>query len=70
MNLVTIFRTFNPAEADLVRSRLEAAEFLVTLVHDQAALGLEGGALAAGGILVQVPEAEAEEAKALIDSSL
>jgi hypothetical protein len=63
---VTIFRTFNPAEADVVRSRLEASEFHVTLTHDQAALGVEGGPLAAGGILVQVPESEADEARALI----
>jgi hypothetical protein len=69
MNPVTVFRSFNPAEADVVRSRLEAAEFLVTLAHDQAALGLEGGPLAAGGILVQVPEEEAEEARALLASA-
>ncbi len=52
----------------MVRSRLEAAEFLVTLLHDQSALGLEGGPLAAGGILVQVPEEEAEEARALLQA--
>ena len=67
MKPVTVFRSFNLAEADVVRSRLEAAEFLVTIIHDQAALGLEGGPLAAGGILVQVPEEEAEDARALID---
>jgi len=68
MNPVTIFRTFDPAEADVVRSRLEASEFRVTMIHDQAALGLEGGPLAAGGILLQVPEEEADEARALIQA--
>jgi hypothetical protein len=66
MNLVTVFRTFNPGEAELIRSRLDAAQFDVTLTHDLASLSLEGYALAAGGILVQVPEGEAEEARALL----
>lgn len=69
MTLVTIHRSFNPAEADLIRSRLEAAEFPVTLAHDFAALNLEGYALTAGGILVQVPEDRADEAKALLAST-
>lgn len=70
MKLVTISRAFNPAEADLVRSRLEAADFLVTLVHDTAVLSLEGYALAAGGILVQVPEEEAAEAREFLAAGL
>ena len=68
MNLVTVFRTFNVGEAELIRSRLDAAEFDVTLTHELAALSIEGYALGAGGILVQVPEDEAEEAKALINA--
>ena len=66
MELVTVFRTFNPGEAELIRSRLDAAEFDVTLKHDLASLSLEGYALAAGGILVQVPETEAQDAKELL----
>ena len=66
MNLVTVFRTFNPGEAELIRSRLDAAEFDVTLTHELASLSFEGYALGAGGILVQVPEDEAEEAKELL----
>jgi hypothetical protein len=69
MNLVTVHRSFNPAEADLIRSRLQAADFNVTLTHDLAAINLEGYALSAGGILVQVPEDEAEAARELIASS-
>ena len=66
MKLVTIHRSFNPAEADLIRSRLEAAQFQVFVAHADAALSLEGYALTAGGILVQVPEDQAEEAMALL----
>ena len=66
MELVTVFRTFNPGEAELIRSRLDAAEFDVTLTHDLASLSLEGYALAAGGILVQVPDTEAQDAKELL----
>jgi hypothetical protein len=66
MNLVTVFRTFNVGEAELIRSRLDAAEFDVTLTHELAALSMDGYALGAGGILVQVPENEAESARALL----
>jgi hypothetical protein len=66
MKLVTVFRTFNPAEAELVRSRLDAAGFDTNLKHDLAALSMDGYALAAGGILVEVPEDQAEDAKALL----
>jgi len=63
MQLVTISRAFNPAEAHLVRSRLEAAGFHPIVTHELASLGLEGYAMAAGGILVQVPDDEEAEAK-------
>ena len=66
MNLVTVHRSFNFADADLVRSRLEAAEFDVAIMHDLAAISMEGYALGAGGVLVQVPDDEAEEARAFL----
>jgi hypothetical protein len=66
MPLVTVFRTFNPAEAQLIRSRLEAAGFLAMVQHELSALSMDGYALAAGGVLVQVPDDVAEEAKALL----
>lgn len=66
MNLTTIFRSFSPAEAQLVRSRLEAADIPAYVAHELASLSLEGYSMAAGGVLVQVPEAHAEEAKALL----
>ena len=68
MNYVTIFQAFNPGEAQLIRSRLEAAEFPVNVVHELSALSLDGYAMAAGGILVQVPEDRVAEAKALLAS--
>ena len=68
MTLVTIFRAFNPADAHLVRSRLEAAEFHPVVTHELAALGLDGYAMAAGGILVQVPDEEAAEAKEFLNA--
>jgi len=69
MELVTIFTAFNPAEAQLVRSRLEAAEFHPVVKNEISALCMEGYALAAGGIQVQVPEDEAVEAKEFLNSS-
>ena len=69
MSLVTIQTAFNPADAQLVRSRLEAAGFHAMVAHELSALSLDGYALAAGGILVQVPAEEAEEAKEFLTNS-
>jgi len=63
MALVTVFSAFNPMDAQLVRSRLEAARFHAVVTHELSALSMDGYAMAAGGILVQVPEAEATDAR-------
>lgn len=70
MELVTIFKAFNPAEAQLVRSRLDAAGFHAIVAHELSALSMDGYALAAGGIRVQVPEVEAAEAKEFLTLSV
>ena len=70
MKLVTIYQAFNPADAGLVRSRLEAAAFHPFIAHETAALSMDGYAMAAGGILVQVPETEAADARAFLTSSV
>ncbi len=67
MGLVTVFRALNPAEAQVVRSRLEAADFHAEVTHELSALSMEGYALATGGILVQVPEEDAEAARQMLE---
>lgn len=66
MSLVTIFTALNPMDAHLIRSRLEAASFHPEIVNELSALSLDGYALAAGGILVQVPDNEVTDARALL----
>ena len=68
MNFLTVFTAFNPADAQLVRSRLEAAGFHPFVANELSALSIDGYALAAGGILVQVPEAEAADAKEFLNA--
>jgi hypothetical protein len=68
MSLVTVFTAFSPAEAQLVRSRLEAANFHAIVLHELSALSLDGYSLAAGGIRVQVPEAEADDAREFLNA--
>lgn len=68
MNLVTVYRTFSAADAQLVRSMLDAAEVPATVIHELASLSLDGYALAAGGIGVQVPEEHVAFARELIES--
>ena len=66
MSLVTVFTSFSPAEAQLIRSRLDAAQFHAVVTHELSSLSLDGYSMAAGGILVQVPEAEAADARELL----
>jgi Putative prokaryotic signal transducing protein len=68
MDCATIFTAFNPAEAQLVRSRLEAAGFHPFVMGELSALTMEGYSLAAGGIRVQVPEAEANDAREFLET--
>ena len=68
MKMVTIFTGFNPAEAQLVRSRLEAAEFHPFIPNENSALGTEGYSLAVGGIRVQVPDIEFSDAREFLDT--
>jgi hypothetical protein len=68
MDFVTVYTALNPADADLVRSRLEANDFLVNIKNEIAARTIEGYALAAGGLHVQVPEDQAQSARQLIES--
>jgi len=68
MRLVTVYNSLNPAEAQLIRSRLEAADIPATVTHELSALSMEGYSLATGGIQVQVPEDRAEEARELIEA--
>ena len=67
--MVTVHRSFNLVEAEVIRSRLEAAEFHPVITHGLSALSMEGYSVATGGILVQVPDEEAEDARALIASA-
>jgi hypothetical protein len=69
MELITVYTAFNPADAQLVRSRLEAASFHALVAHELSALSLDGYSMAVGGIRVQVPEDEAANAREFLDSS-
>ena len=66
MQLVTVFTAFSPAEAQLVRSRLDAAGFHAVVMHELSALSIDGYSMAAGGIRVRVPEPEAADARELL----
>jgi hypothetical protein len=66
MELLTVFRTFSSAEAQLVRSRLEAAAIPAVVFHETASLAVDCYTMGTGGILVQVPEDYAADARALL----
>ena len=68
MKPVTLYKALNPADAQLVSSRLEAAGFHPFVADEMAALSMDGYALAAGGIRVQVPDTEFSEAREFLDA--
>jgi hypothetical protein len=68
MEPVTIFTTFSVAEAQLIRSRLEAAGFTAAVTHETASLTTEGYSMTTGGVKVQVPAEEALDARELLDA--
>jgi hypothetical protein len=67
MNPVTIFTTFNQAEAQLVRSRLEAADFHPFVANENSSAWL-GGTSTATLLRIEVPENEAADAKEFLDA--
>lgn len=68
-NPEVIFKTLNLAEAQLVCSRLQAAGFFANVSHELAALSMEGYSLATGGVRVEVPADQAEDARAFLQNS-
>lgn len=69
MELVTVFKTFYPAEAQLQRSRLEAAGLDAFVNGEMASLFIVGSSIAVGGIQVQVPADQVESARSLLSDS-
>lgn len=69
MDFVTVFNSLNAAEADLVRTQLEAAGFDANIVTEFATLEL-AAPTTAGGIRVQVPSEQSVDAKALLDATI
>ena len=63
MNLVTIATSFFLAEAELVRSRLEAAGFHPFIANEMASGWIGGTMSTATQLRIEVPENEAADAK-------
>jgi len=68
MQLVTVATALNPADAHLTASRLDAGGFHPEIKGELASLSMDGYALAIGGIQIQVPEMEAQEAMEFLDA--
>ncbi|RZO57570.1 MAG: hypothetical protein EVA73_04010 [Limisphaerales bacterium] len=68
MDRVTVFTAFNPVQAQIVSARLQTAGLDATVEGEAAALSMEGYSLATGGIRVQVPSAQEDGARRLIES--
>jgi hypothetical protein len=64
MDFVTVFRTFDLGEAQVIRSQLDGAGIQADIEHENSAALLD---VAVGGVRVVVPSEKAEEARALIE---
>jgi hypothetical protein len=63
MELVTVFKTYNPTEAEVIRSQLQTAGIDAEVMNNDAAFtGMSGG------VLVQVPDHLALAARELIEA--
>lgn len=69
VELETVFETLNAAQAQLIRSRLEAAGLNPEVDPEFDPLSIEGFSLPAGGIQIKVPQDQAAEARALLAAS-
>lgn len=67
MSLVTIAKEFSDTEAQMKRARLEAAGFHPVIANEAMALWM-GTTMTIEGILIQVPEDEAAEAKEFLNT--
>jgi hypothetical protein len=65
MDPVIVFRTFDLAEAQVVRSRLEGAGLQADVEHENSAANFD---IAGGGVRVVVPSEQANDARALLDT--
>ena len=70
MSITTVFRAFSPAEAQVVKTYLEAAGIPTVVLHETASLTTEGYTGATGGVRVQVPDDRVEEAKTLLAAKI
>jgi len=68
MKLVTVYRTFSSADAQLIRSVLEASDIPAMVADELSSLSIDGYSMSTGGIRVQVPEEQAEDAREIIES--
>ncbi|MCC6231806.1 MAG: DUF2007 domain-containing protein [Verrucomicrobiales bacterium] len=68
VELEVVFETVNVSEAQLIRSRLEAAGLTPEVDPEIDPLSIEGFSLPAGGIQIKVPSAQAADARAILDA--
>ncbi len=70
MKLVTIYHGANPADTQLVFSRLEAANFHPFLPNENSMFSMEGYGLAIGLNQIQIPDDEWAAAKEFLDAPM
>ena len=70
MKLVTIYHGTNPADTQLVFSRLEAANFHPFLPNENSMFSMEGYGLAIGLNQIQIPEDELTAAKEFLGAPI
>ena len=70
MSLETVYWAFSAADAQLVRSRLEAAGLEAHVSDELASLSMEGYSVAAGGIRIHVVQSDVVRARELLSACI
>lgn len=68
MSMVRVFTSLSAVEAQMIRSRLEAAGIQTVVSNEIASLSTEGGSLATGGIDVHTAPEDSVEAREIIEA--
>lgn len=64
----TVFRFFNPIDAQMTLARLRAANIDAELQHELSGINIDGYAMASGGIQLLAPDDQYEDARNLIEA--
>lgn len=69
MQFVTVYNSLDTGNAMLVKSQLDAAGFTTLVPDEHSNFAIEGSTLAIGGLRIQVPEDQEQDARNFLSAN-